>query len=229
MKLRPRLTLFTALVIGFTLSLISVTTLYSLRYVLEKESAETQRTLFQNFRESTQDALYLGDDLAVRSSSESLERSVAGLAFAVFVDESRPGIVLGGLESVQRFKRLSPTCATTASSGPFAHDFNCLESILKEIQNDASRMEELKQKESKEIIIVMTDGRSDSPQRVQKVIEELRNLGVVVVAIGITEGGRSVETTYGNNGNQDFAKVAGKASDLPIVLGDVLFDNLKDL
>ncbi len=124
MKLRPRLTLFTALVIGFTLSLISVTTLYSLRYVLEKESAETQRTLFQNFRESTQDALYLGDDLAVRSSSESLERSVAGLAFAVFVDDSRPGIVLGGLESVQRFKRLNPTCPTTASSSPTPHDFS---------------------------------------------------------------------------------------------------------
>jgi uncharacterized protein YegL len=122
------------------------------------------------------------------------------------------------------------TCAILNSApGDSTPDFNCLESILKEIQNDASRMEELKQKESKEIIIVMTDGRSDSPQRVQKVIEELRNLGVVVVAIGITEGGRSVETTYGNNGNQDFAKVAGKASDLPIVLGDVLFDNLKDL
>lgn len=116
MKLRPRLTLFTALVIGFSLTLIGVTTLYSLRYVLERESAETQRTLFQNFREATQDALYLGDDLAVRSSSESLERSVNGLAFAVFVDESRNGIMLGGLESVQRFKRLAPGCSSDGTN-----------------------------------------------------------------------------------------------------------------
>jgi hypothetical protein len=90
-------------------------------------------------------------------------------------------------------------------------------------------LQELEQRETKEIIVVMTDGKSDSPQRVQKIIEELRGLGVIVVAIGITEGGRSVETTYANDGNQDFTKVATEAKDLPVVLGEVLANNLKDL
>jgi hypothetical protein len=122
------------------------------------------------------------------------------------------------------------TCAILNSApGDSTPDFNCLEAILKEIKNDPERLQELEQRETKEIIVVMTDGKSDSPQRVQKIIEELRGLGVIVVAIGITEGGRSVETTYANDGNQDFTKVATEAKDLPVVLGEVLANNLKDL
>jgi uncharacterized protein YegL len=122
------------------------------------------------------------------------------------------------------------TCAILNSApGDSTPDFNCLEAILKEIKNDPERLQETEQRETKEIIVVMTDGKSDSPQRVQKIIEELRGLGVIVVAIGITEGGRSVETTYANDGNQDFTKVATEAKDLPVVLGEVLGNNLKDL
>jgi signal transduction histidine kinase len=69
-----------------------------------------QITLFNNFFESCQDALYLGDDLAIHSYSESLEKSVPGLTYAVFVDHSRSGIKLGGIESLQRFKRRVPQC-----------------------------------------------------------------------------------------------------------------------
>lgn len=122
------------------------------------------------------------------------------------------------------------TCAILNSApGDSTPDFNCLEAILKEIKNDPERLQELQQRETKEIIVVMTDGRSDSPQRVQKVIEELRGLGVIVVAIGITREGASVETTYANDGKQDFTKVATGAEDLPVVLGEVLANNLKDL
>ncbi len=142
-------------------------------------------------------------------------------------------------DDLKSFKKMSDsfskkdrveTCAILNSApGDSTPDFNCLESILKEIQNDPERLEELQQKETKEIIVVMTDGKSDSPQRVQKVIEELRALGIIVVAIGITEGGRSVESTYSDNGSQEFTKVASEAKDLPVVLGEVLADNLKDL
>lgn len=123
MKLRPRLTLFTAVLIIFSVTLIGITTHLSLRYALRQESSSTQRTLFRNFHQSVYDALYLGDDLAVRSASESLEKSVDGLAFATFVDESRGAIVIGGLESAQRFKRLNPVCSNVSENDPAVQEF----------------------------------------------------------------------------------------------------------
>jgi HAMP domain-containing protein len=117
MKLRPRLTLFTIVLVALVVSITSVTSVFSLRYVLERDMESNQRTLFKNFQSASHDALYLGDDLAVQSYSESLERSVPGLAYAVFVDDSRPGIQLGGIESLQRFKRVKPQCPASSQEG----------------------------------------------------------------------------------------------------------------
>ena len=78
---------------------------------------QNQETWFSNFRGAVADAVYLGDDLAIQATSESLEKSIQELAYAVFVDESRGGIQLGGLESLQRFKKLSPICPEAGKSG----------------------------------------------------------------------------------------------------------------
>lgn len=104
----------------------SVATILSLRYYLRNEMRTNHLTLFNNFREACEGALYLGDDLAIQAYSESLERSVPALGFAVFVDESRAGIQLGGLESLQRFKKFQPMCGSTPetsdSKGVFSQD-----------------------------------------------------------------------------------------------------------
>lgn len=110
MRLRPRLTLFTVSLVALVVAFTSVSTIVSLRYLLRQEMRANQVTLFNNFREACYDALYLGDDLGIKAYSESLEKSVPGLAFAVFVDRSR-GISLGGIESLERLRRLKPLCA----------------------------------------------------------------------------------------------------------------------
>lgn len=72
--------------------------------------SQNQETWFSNFRGACTDAVYLGDDLAIQATSESLEKSIPELAYAVFIDESRGGIQLGGIESLQRLKKLAPVC-----------------------------------------------------------------------------------------------------------------------
>jgi histidine kinase len=99
-------------VVAFT----GVSTVLTLQYFLRNEMQFNQETWFASFRSSTTDALYLGDDLAIQAASESLEKSIPELAYAVFVDNSRKGLVLGGMESVQRFGKLSPACPQLAKS-----------------------------------------------------------------------------------------------------------------
>lgn len=107
MRLRPRLTLFTVSLVVVVVTFMGVSTLLTLRYLLRVEKKANQLTLFNNFQQATRDALYIGDDLAIQAYSESLEKSVPGLAYAVFSDRSR-GVQLGGIESLHRFKRRDP-------------------------------------------------------------------------------------------------------------------------
>ena len=55
-------------------------------------------------------------------------------------------------------------------------------------------------------------------------LKNLRESGVVVVGVGITIAGKSVESTYAPN-----ALVAEDARKLPIVLGVLLKDHLRDV
>lgn len=126
MRLRPRLTLFTVSLVLLVVLVTSFATMFSLRYFLRREMKASQLTWFNNFREACEDALYLGDDLAVQAYSESLEKSIPELAYAVFQDASREGIQLGGIESLHRFRKLSPRCPDTAlpvdQDGPVQQD-----------------------------------------------------------------------------------------------------------
>jgi len=116
-KLRPRLTLFTILLVVMVVAITSITTLLSVRFLLTREMKSNQMTIFNNFREAVFDALYLGDDLGIQAFSESLEKSVSSLAYAVFVDKTRGGIQLGGIESIERFRRLRPECQRIGNVG----------------------------------------------------------------------------------------------------------------
>ena len=117
MKLRPRLTLFTILLVVMVVAFTSITTILTLTFLLRQEMKANQITLFNNFREAVFDALYLGDDLAIQVYSESLEKSVPALAYAVFVDNTRGSIHLGGIESLERFKRFKPKCQPVGNVG----------------------------------------------------------------------------------------------------------------
>lgn len=110
MRLRPRLTFFTIFLVLAVVAFTSLTTILSLRGFLREETKANQITWVNNFKRTCEDALYLGDDLAIQAYSESLEKSIPELAYALFQDQTRGNIHIGGLESVARFKKLNPIC-----------------------------------------------------------------------------------------------------------------------
>ncbi|MCB4757145.1 MAG: HAMP domain-containing histidine kinase [Elusimicrobia bacterium] len=110
MKLRPRLTLFTILLVAAVVVATSLSTILSFRYFLRREMTSNQKNVFNNFQQACRDALYMGEEGTIVAHSESLERSVPGLAYAVFADDSKTGAEWGGLESLERFHRQKPVC-----------------------------------------------------------------------------------------------------------------------
>ncbi len=121
MKLRPRLTLLTVLLVVAVVAFTSFSTIMSFQYFLRREMISNQRTLFENFKQACHDTLYYSDDLGLKIRSESFERSIPGLAYAVFVDEGRGNLQLGGVESLRRFKKQNPVCEETPGGGGIAH------------------------------------------------------------------------------------------------------------
>jgi len=122
---------------------------------------------------------------------------------------------LGEAERVNVLKKLHDLPGITT-------DFSCLEAIS--VALDSETENKIKAGELKKIVIVFTDGGSDDPEKVQGTLKELREAGVVAIGLGITESGKPVLATYEPN-----ALVVEDVSKLPIVLGDLLKEHLKDL
>jgi hypothetical protein len=122
---------------------------------------------------------------------------------------------LGEAERINVLKKLYNLPGSTT-------DFNCLEAI------DANLDDRIKTKikigELKKIVIVFTDGGSDNPAKAQGVLKSLRDAGVVAVGVGITSEGAPVLSTYAPN-----ALVVEDVAKLPLVLGELLKEHLKDL
>lgn len=122
---------------------------------------------------------------------------------------------LGEAERINVLKKLYKVSGTTT-------DFNCLEAI--DARLDDKTKIKIKIGELKKIVIVFTDGGSDNPARVQGVLKSLRDAGVVAIGVGITSEGAPVMSTYDPN-----ALVVEEAQKLPIILGELLKEHLKDL
>jgi hypothetical protein len=103
-------------------------------------------------------------------------------------------------------------------------DFNCLKNIYENLNKDEAKKEKITNGELRKVVIVMTDGESDNPGLALQYTNKLRDLGVAVVAIGITQSASAVMTTYGLT-----SKIAESAKDIVPVLIDTLKDNFKDL
>jgi hypothetical protein len=101
-------------------------------------------------------------------------------------------------------------------------DFNCLGAIDRGL--DQNTKDKIKTGELKKIVIIFTDGGSDDPTKVQGILKSLREDGVVAIGVGITKGGAPVLSTYAPN-----ALVVEDVSKLPIILGELLKEHLKDI
>jgi hypothetical protein len=101
-------------------------------------------------------------------------------------------------------------------------DFIPMETIEKRI--DADSRKKITDGELKKIVVVFTDGESDDPGRVRKILQKLREQGVVAIGVGITEDGKAALTTYAPD-----AKLAEKAEQLGKTLGGLLQEHLADV
>lgn len=119
-------------------------------------------------------------------------------------------------ERVAVYKELATT------PGNKTMDFLALEAIASALPDEDRA--KLASRTLKKVIIVMSDGESDNPARVQAVARTFRELGVAVIGVGITAEGKAVVATYAPNGI-----VCEKAENLPTVLGALLQDQLKGL
>ncbi len=140
-------------------------------------------------------------------------------SFAGSAEDKTPlkkmGKDLGEAERINVLKKLFDLPGSTA-------DFNCLESIREGLDNETKQ--KIVTGELKKIVFVLTDGGSDNVSRVQNVLRNLRDAGVVVVGIGLTRAGEPAVTTYAPK-----AQVVENVVDLPVILGELLKEHLKDI
>ena len=124
-------------------------------------------------------------------------------------------VELGEAERINILKKLYDLPGSTT-------DFNCLAAIDGNL--DSKTKQKIKEGELKKIVIVFTDGGSDDPAKVQGVLKSLRAEGVIAIGVGITSGGSPVLSTYAPN-----ALVVEDVQKLPIILGELLKEHLKDI
>jgi len=122
---------------------------------------------------------------------------------------------LGEAERIKVLKKLYDLPGSTT-------DFNCLQAIYDNL--DKNSKWKIKEGELKKIVIVFTDGGSDNPAEVQRILMSLRENSVIVIGVGMTEAGKPVISTYAPK-----ALVVEDVTKLPIVIGDLLKEHLKDL
>ncbi len=119
-------------------------------------------------------------------------------------------------------ERIEVSTAFSSAPGRVTTDYVTLETIDSGIEEETEK--KIKNGELKKIIIVFTDGESGNASKVKENLLKLRDRGIVVVGIGITEDGASVMETYAPN-----ARLAETAEKLSFVLEDLLKEHLQNI
>lgn len=125
-------------------------------------------------------------------------------------------------EELSERDRIHVVSALSTCPGPGTTDFIPLETISRGLSDETRR--DIQNGELKKIVVVFTDGGSDDPARVSRALEKLREDGVVVVGVGVTQSGAPALTTYAPT-----ARLAETADRLPVVLADILQEHLADI
>lgn len=139
-----------------------------------------------------------------------------------FQADARDAVALKKMSKELGEKERVDICGILSSVPGSTTDFVPLETIAGTIDEEVKK--KLAEGELKKIVIVFTDGGSDNPARVQVALESLRACGVVAIGVGITESGLPALDTYKPN-----ARLAKTASELPLVLGELLKEHLANV
>lgn len=89
---------------------------------------------------------------------------------------------------------------------------------------DEETKKKISEGELKKIVIVFTDGESDSAERTKNILKTLRSGGVVAIGIGVTKDGKAALKTYAPE-----ARLAEKAENLALILADLLKEHLANI
>lgn len=124
-------------------------------------------------------------------------------------------------QRVEYFKGLLETRGGT-------NDYDALAQIETDVRAkiaaDATYADELKRGKRREIVIVLSDGDSGNVAEAKRRSQNLRDLGVKVVGLGMTNAATSIQTTYAPDG-----RVCYDVSNLPKTLEEMLTEYLGTL
>jgi len=138
------------------------------------------------------------------------------LTFGSGVESVKPlGEGLTEKERVEMYKKLGETPGSTK-------DYLALEKILIDI--DKKTEEEIVNGDRLKLVIVTTDGESDSPETLKEIIKKLRDKGVVVIGVGVTKDGQDTVLNYAPDGF-----LIENASMIAVIYKRILNKYLKDL
>jgi len=101
---------------------------------------------------------------------------------------------------------------------------NLLNSIQQEGKKDPTYLEKIRTGKLRKFVIVLTDGQVGDFGSTRTQLQKLRDLGIVVAGVGITNDGEDAVRTYAPDG-----QVAREASDLPKTLQELLAKYLDTL
>ncbi|MBK6880245.1 MAG: HAMP domain-containing histidine kinase [Elusimicrobia bacterium] len=87
MKLRARLTIFSVLLIVVLVAGISAGTIFFLHKLFRDELQQNQHTTLMNFRQVCEEAEEVRDPIIASNYVKTIEKTVPGLAYAVFINE----------------------------------------------------------------------------------------------------------------------------------------------
>lgn len=189
------------------------------KYIAQRRTAIL---LMESLKEFSDLSRAMGDELI-----EGLDIQTELRSFGTVDTESKTTIYkelspeLSEKQRIQYFKGLLNTRGGT-------NDFTALSEIESELKQriiaDPQYGLDLKSGRKREIVIVLSDGESGNREAVSQRLKKLREMGVKVVGVGITESARAILNTYSPEG-----KVCHQVGDLPKVMGNLLEKYLSDL
>ncbi|MDB4984719.1 MAG: hypothetical protein JWM20_898 [Patescibacteria group bacterium] len=104
--------------------------------------------------------------------------------------------------------------------GNSTKDYQTLEKLLKSL--DPKDLDAIAEKKLRKIVFVVSDGESSDVAATKRILAKLREKGILVYGIGVTNEARSIETTYAPSG-----RVCPDQNQLPVVMGELLKEQLE--
>ena len=149
------------------------------------------------------------------------------------------GRIFSGWSEIEKFKHLSPQLTDSdrirayralnkASGG--TPDYIAAKEIYSELQWEPEQLESIQSGNTKEIVMIMTDGWSGNHQELIKAIKSLRMCWAIVYGIDIWWNGDQCEEYYWKNDTSWFGRWIGcpHIADLPKVITSLLIHHLDE-